>query len=250
MLTLSWSKLVATAATTALITLGIGAASASAINFNFEGNRIKGSYKIDDAVYNSWLSAASTPQYDESGIYRAFIPGTLGLIRDFKLFLDGVELDYSSNLNISEIFATRIDYASSSQMDYDRWEIVTRKGLDGQKPSAEDFKNGLTGNWQEFGLVMETIGGTVHDCLGIGKVCSSTVTIVDSFLKSNSPLTETVKHYVTASTNPGNPAPNPGDPVKSVPEPTSVLGFLLVGSAFALKNKKKSAPVAISAKSA
>ena len=249
MLNIPWSKLVATAATTAVITLGIGTANASAINFNFEGTRIKGSYKVDDAVYNSWMSAASNPQYDQSGIYRAFIPGTLGLIKDFKLFLDGVELDYSSNLKISELFATRIDYAGASQMNYDRWEIVTRKGLDGQKPSAEEFKNGLTGNWQNFSLVMETIGGNAQDCLGIGKVCSSTVSIFDSFLKSNSPLTETVKHYVTASTNPGNPNPNPGDPVKSVPEPTSVVGFLLLGSAFALKNKKKSPPVAIPAKS-
>lgn len=237
MLTLSWSKLLATAATTAVITLGIGVASASAINFNFEGTRIKGSYKVDDAVYNSWLSAASNPQYDESGIYRAVIPATLGLIKDFKLFLDGLELDYSSNLNISELFATRLDYAGASQHNYDRWEIVTRKGLDGQKPSAEEFKNGLTGNWQEFGLVMDKTGGNAQDCLGIGKVCSGTVSIVDAFLKTNSPLTETVRHYVTASTNPGNPDPNPGDPVKSVPEPTSVLGFLLVGGALALKNK-------------
>ncbi|HAZ48139.1 MAG TPA: hypothetical protein DDW76_17720 [Cyanobacteria bacterium UBA11369] len=52
-----------------------------------------------------------------------------------------------------------------------------------------------------------------------------------------------VKHYIGTSTN-------PGDPVKSVPEPTSVLAFLLVGGALALKNKKKSLPVAISAKSA
>jgi hypothetical protein len=245
-----WSKILVSAASTALMTLGINTAAASAITIHFEGDRIKGSYTIGDDLYNSWFSQLSNPQYDRNGQSDLTL-SRLGAITDFKLFVDGKEQDYSSNLNISDLFATSIDDAITPEHDYYYWEVKARKGLDGQRPSEEDYRrDGLQGRWQTFALTVESVmGGKIQDCLGMGKVCSGTVSILDPLLhsnaslKSNSSLTETIKLYV-GTNPPSDPSnPNPSAPVKSVPEPTSVIGFLLLGGAFALKNKKKFLPM-------
>lgn len=186
----------------ALINLGSSKVAASTITFHFKGKRIKGSYKIADRIYKSWFSAAVNPRFNEYGSSNA-ASGKVGAITDFKLFVDGVQVDYASNLNISEFFATSTDFAHTPEHNHYYWEIRTRKGYEGQRPSEEDYNgNGLTGVWGNFVLTIENEKGGVKDGLAMGKVCSATVSISDPFIKinpsvkSNVALTETVKHYI------------------------------------------------------
>ena len=197
-----WSNLLVPVAKKALITLDIDKLAAGTITFRFKGKRIKGSYKIVDEIYKLWFSAAANPHFNEYGSANAVI-SKVGAITDFKLFVDGVQVNYASSLNISEFFATSTDFAHTPEHNHYYWEIRTRKGYEKQRPSEEDYRrNNLTGVWGNFVLTIEDRGGRVKDNLARGKVCSAKVSISDPFvnihsaLKGNVVLTETVKHYI------------------------------------------------------
>ena len=73
-----------------------------------------------------------------------------GAIADFKLFLDGVEIDYTSNLNIREFFATSIDIVNQPESHYDYWEIQIHKGCEGQQPFSINEATGQSdSDWNE-----------------------------------------------------------------------------------------------------
>ncbi len=193
MFTQVWSKMFVSAASTALMTLAISTAAANAISFNFEGTRLRGSYKIDDAVYNSWISTVSNPQYNEYGaadstLYRK------GGITDFKLFLDGVEVDYFSNLNISELFALNWDTMNKPESHHDYWDV--------QIPGASQEQK------KRFGITImnnaeNNYGRSGRDCLTPGKVCSGEVALMDILLNQN--IFENMTHYVSTGLSQNDP---------------------------------------------
>ncbi len=171
--------------------LDLANAAVNAITFNFEGSRIKGSYKIDYAVYRSWIFENYQPYYNQNGLadFTIFRPGA---IADFKLFLDGVEIDYTSHLNISELFATSIDIINQPEAHYDYWEIQVHKGYEGQQLSSGDEATGLWGN---FSLTLDNYGGSVSDYLAPGKVCYGGVGLRDPLL--NQFFVEDITHYIS-----------------------------------------------------
>jgi hypothetical protein len=173
-----------------LTILDIAKAGCNAITFNFEGSRIKGSYKIDYPVYQYWMYENSHPVYNQNGL-ADFTLLRHGAIADFKLFLDEVEIDYTSNLNISELFATSIDIVNQPEEHYDYWEIQVHKGCEGQQPYSVHEATGLWGN---FSLTLDNYGGSVSDYLAPGKVCSGSVGLRDPLL--NEFFAEEITHYI------------------------------------------------------
>ena len=165
-------------------------AGGNPISFNFEGTRIKGSYKIDYPVYQYWMYENYHPVYNQDGL-ADFTLLRHGAIADFKLFLDGVQLDYTSNLNISELFATSIDIVNQPEEHYDYWEIQVHKGYEGQQPSSGYETTGLWGN---FSLTLDNYGGSVSDYLAPGKVCYGGVGLRDPLL--NQFFVEDITHYI------------------------------------------------------
>ncbi len=173
-----------------LTTLTIGQDAANTITFKFEGSRIKGSYKVERAVYQSWIYENSHPYYNENGL-ADFTIYRHGAIADFKLFLDGVEIDYSYNLNISELFATSVDIINQPGSHYDYWEIQIHKACEGQQPYSVHEATGLWGN---FSLTLDNYGGSVSDYLTPGKGCSGSVGLRDPLL--NEFFAEEITHYI------------------------------------------------------
>ena len=192
----TWSKLFVSTASTALITLGIGTLSANAIEFSFTGNRIKGSYKVDDQTYNAWLSQASNPIYAANGFaFSSFL--AMGRITDFKLFLDGQEINYNSNLNISEILGIHFDSIHNPVAEhYDYWGITVYKGLEGQQASPGEMRTGL---WGMLDIWIENEGGNIRDCLSPGQLCSGTVSLQDPALNEN--VAEQITHYLVTGSS-------------------------------------------------
>ncbi|HAZ48143.1 MAG TPA: hypothetical protein DDW76_17695 [Cyanobacteria bacterium UBA11369] len=190
MFTQVWSKLLVSAASTALMTLAIGTAAANAITFTFEGTRIRGSYKIDDAVYNSWLSQVSKPQPifpEYSDLERFYLEDA---VTDFKLFLDGVEIDYGSNFG-SNIEGISYKDSFDSENNLYSWHM----GFD---------TYGRMGPNLFLNVAKE--GGNGADCLTPGKVCSGEVGVQYPFFSVGSQyFKENMTHYVSTGLSQNDP---------------------------------------------
>lgn len=163
-------KLFLSATSTTLMILGLSATAANAVTFKFEGNRIKGSYTIQDSFYQEWVSAySSRPEFT---LFR------VGAITDFKLFIDNQEVDYRDTLNGSQILATGY---YDDVYSYEYSDLILRT------------------NGKYLGMAFETAEGTLKDCITPGKVCTGGVGIDDSVLGKK--FSEDITHSVVAGSS-------------------------------------------------
>lgn len=182
-------KLFLSATSATLVVLGLTTLSADAITFNVNGNRIKGSYTLSDDLYSKWLSSITNPQYDSTGYYRGELYGKNSDIPDFKIFLDGAEVDYKTGLTATEFFTLGNYNTNTPNANYNYFDLTIKKQYSqGSLPGV-------------FSVYYDSTGSKdlVLDCIISGKSCTVEAGLYDTVLGAN--ITEKVTHSVVTGSS-------------------------------------------------
>lgn len=181
-------KLFLSATSATLVVLGLTNLSADAVTFNFNGNRIKGSYTVSDYLYSNWLSNISNPQYNQNGIADSTLYGGKGDITDFKLFLDGTAVDFKLDSTQREFLAINYSDRNDPSNNYNYFDLIVKKD-DG------------TPTQSRFSIASDIIGSkeTMLECILSGKSCSIGASF--SELASGANISETVTHSVVTGSS-------------------------------------------------
>ncbi|MFB2876661.1 PEP-CTERM sorting domain-containing protein [Floridanema aerugineum] len=184
----TWQKLFLSATSTTLVALGLTTLSADAVTFNFNGNRIKGSYTVSDYLYSNWLFNISNPQYDQNGIADSTLYGGNGDITDFKLFLDGTAVDFKLDSTQREFLALNNSNRNDPSKNYNYFDLLVKKD-DG------------TPTQSRFSIASDIIASkeTMLECILSGKSCAIGASF--SELASGGNISETVTHSVVTGSS-------------------------------------------------
>lgn len=184
----TWKKLFLSATSATLISLGLSTFSANAITFQFQGERIKGTYSLNENVYSAWLSNISNPTYDQNGI----ADFTIGVgLTDLKLFIDGTEIGYTPRSSYVEFLAVGT-YFLNSEEDFNYFDVVVGKnygsGQSGQFFIARDISREVTESHEKL-----------LDCIVPGKTCVTYSGFDDPVLRKS--FIEQVTHSVVTGSS-------------------------------------------------